>query len=127
MTVRLLEEPDESLPAYQPFVLATRRSVKVWMNRLRATRSGSPVRRLWCVTVVSASAVGRPPTGLRRAASAIGFGATALQPLRRIGHAGIRNTLDVITEYRGVILTVRYLIIIALIAARFWDYWITLI
>jgi uncharacterized membrane protein len=38
-----------------------------------------------------------------------------------------RGIIGAVIEYRGAILTAWYLIIIALIAARFWDYWTTLI
>lgn len=37
------------------------------------------------------------------------------------------RTFAGITEYRGTILTAWYLVILALIAHRFWDYWTTLI
>lgn len=50
-----------------------------------------------------------------------------LQPLRDTGPRGAARAIRTITEYRGAILTAWYLTILALIAHRFWDYWITLI
>lgn len=38
-----------------------------------------------------------------------------------------RRASGLVIEYRGAILTAWFLIIIALMAARFWDYWTTLI
>lgn len=38
-----------------------------------------------------------------------------------------QRVVAVLTEYHGAILTAWYLVILALIAHRFWDYWITLI
>lgn len=45
--------------------------------------------------------------------------------LRRLGSG--RKVAAVVVEYRGAILTAWFLIILALIAARFWDYWNTLL
>lgn len=42
---------------------------------------------------------------------------------RQSGH----KVTAVVVEYRGAILTGWYLVILGLIAARFWDYWITLV
>lgn len=41
VTVRLLEEPDESLPDYQPIQPQNRQRVMVSKNRLTVARSGS--------------------------------------------------------------------------------------
>lgn len=51
------------------------------------------------------------------------FWHTTIHTLQRFGRGRAIRTL---TEYRGAILTAWYLVIIALIAHRFWDYWITL-
>lgn len=51
------------------------------------------------------------------------FWFTTVHTLQRSSHRGAVRTL---TEYRGAVLTAWYLVIIALIAQRFWDYWITL-
>lgn len=51
------------------------------------------------------------------------FWFTTIHTLHRFGHGRPTSAL---TEYRGAILTAWYLVIIALIAQRFWDYWITL-
>lgn len=40
---------------------------------------------------------------------------------------GIAAVLAAVTEYRGAILTAWYLLVLALIVYRFWDYWITLV
>ena len=45
--------------------------------------------------------------------------------LHRLGKG--RKVTAVLTEYRGALLTAWFLMILGLIAARFWDYWITLI
>ena len=50
-----------------------------------------------------------------------------LQPLRHSGPAGLRPVLAAVTEYRIAILTAWYLLVLSLIAYRFWDYWITLV
>lgn len=45
--------------------------------------------------------------------------------LDKLGAGG--KATAVLTEYRGASLTAWYLVILALIATRFWDYWITLV
>ena len=50
-----------------------------------------------------------------------------LQALRHSGSAGLRRGAEVVTDYRTAILTAWLLIIVALIAHRFWDYWVTLV
>lgn len=49
-----------------------------------------------------------------------------LNSLRR-GSPTTKGLIHLVTEYRGAVLTAWYLIIVALIAARFWDYWTTLV
>lgn len=49
------------------------------------------------------------------------------QPLRNTGPRWGRRLIATATDYHTVVLTVWYLLIIALIAQRFWDYWITLV
>nr|WP_246297332.1 vitamin K epoxide reductase family protein [Janibacter cremeus] len=51
------------------------------------------------------------------------FWYTTVHPLHRFRPGGATRTL---AEYRGAVLTAWHLVIIALIAQRFWDYWITL-
>lgn len=58
------------------------------------------------------------------------FWHTTIHTLQRLhGPAGSRQreTVAVLTDYRGAILTGWYLVIVVLIAHRFWTYWITLI
>ena len=50
-----------------------------------------------------------------------------LQPLRDKGPEALGKVIAVVTEYRGTVLTAWYLIILALILHRFWDYWSSLI
>lgn len=50
-----------------------------------------------------------------------------LQPLRRTRHGVLSKVIAVATEYRGAVLTAWYLVILALIAQRFWDYWSSLL
>lgn len=50
-----------------------------------------------------------------------------LQRLRGPRPTGLRGSAGVVTEYRAAVLTAWYLAVLALIAHRFWDYWITLI
>lgn len=50
-----------------------------------------------------------------------------LQPLRDKGPEALGKVITVVTEYRGTVLTAWYLIILALILHRFWDYWSSLI
>lgn len=49
-----------------------------------------------------------------------------LQPFRNTGPGWARRLIGTATSYHGVVLTVWFLLIIALITHRFWDYWITL-
>lgn len=39
----------------------------------------------------------------------------------------LARAVDVVDEYRGVVLTAWYLVVAALITQRFWDYWLTLL
>lgn len=48
MTVRLLEEPDESLPAYQPIRAPNGERPMIWEKRHRVGRSGTTFRRSAC-------------------------------------------------------------------------------
>lgn len=50
-----------------------------------------------------------------------------LQLFRHAGPGWIRWLIGILTNYHGVVLTVWVLGIIAVIAYRFWDYWITLV
>lgn len=50
-----------------------------------------------------------------------------LQRLRSPRPTSLRGSAGVVTEYRAAVLTAWYLAVLALIAHRFWDYWITLI
>lgn len=50
-----------------------------------------------------------------------------LRPFGGPERGGVARLVAVVTEYRGALLTAWYLVIIGLIAARFWDYWTTLI
>ena len=45
----------------------------------------------------------------------------------RAGHIPTNRVLALADEYRGVALTVWFLVVVALIAKRFWDYWETLL
>lgn len=49
---------------------------------------------------------------------------TTVHALQRSRRGWVARSL---TEYRGAILTAWYLVIIGLIAHRFWDYWVTLV
>lgn len=49
------------------------------------------------------------------------------QPLRNRSPGWMRQLVATATNYHTVVLTVWYLLIIALIAQRFWDYWVTLV
>lgn len=53
------------------------------------------------------------------------FWYTCTRNLRALGKR--RKWITLLNEYRGAILTGWFLIIIALIANRFWDYWTTLV
>lgn len=50
-----------------------------------------------------------------------------LQRLRGGATSAGRRALAALTEFRAAILTGWYLVIIVLIAIRFWDYWVTLL
>ena len=52
---------------------------------------------------------------------------TNLQPLRHTGPGWAQRLIGTLTSYHGVVLTVWFLGIIALITHRFWGYWITLV
>ncbi|WXB77913.1 vitamin K epoxide reductase family protein [Janibacter alittae] len=57
------------------------------------------------------------------------FWYTTVHTLQRLQHTATprgHRALTTLTEYRAAILTGWYLVIIVLIAIRFWDYWVTL-